>query len=192
MGNPPARSATTTSRPLGQATNRRSRRRPAAWSRRHRRGLRPAPRTPFWVPRSRAWFAPAAWPRQPESDTGVDSSPRPPSVLHVSVRVKICGITSAEDARAAVEAGADALGFIFYEPSPRCVTPEQAAAIIAGLPAHVARVGVFVDADESTTDFDFGKPWDQRRGRCAFQIRLNCCYLLILYPYCLVFHLTLL
>jgi len=68
----------------------------------------------------------------------------------VSVRVKICGITSAEDARAAVEAGADALGFMFYEPSPRCVTPELAAAIIGELPAHVAKVGVFVDADEAT------------------------------------------
>jgi len=67
----------------------------------------------------------------------------------VSVRVKICGITSADDARAAVGAGADALGFMFYEPSPRCVTPEQAAAIIAKLPTHVAKVGVFVDADEA-------------------------------------------
>jgi len=66
------------------------------------------------------------------------------------VRVKICGITSPEDARAAVVAGADALGFMFYEPSPRCVTPEQAAAIIAELPPHVTRVGVFVDADETT------------------------------------------
>jgi phosphoribosylanthranilate isomerase len=65
------------------------------------------------------------------------------------VRVKICGITSAEDARAAVEAGADALGFMFYEPSPRCVTPELAAAIIGELPTHVAKVGVFVDADEA-------------------------------------------
>lgn len=67
----------------------------------------------------------------------------------MSVRVKICGITSAEDARAAVEAGADALGFMFYEPSPRCVTPELAAAIIGELPTHVAKVGVFVDADEA-------------------------------------------
>ncbi len=67
----------------------------------------------------------------------------------MSVRVKICGITSADDARAAVGAGVDALGFMFYEPSPRCVTPEQAAAIIAKLPTHVAKVGVFVDADEA-------------------------------------------
>ena len=68
----------------------------------------------------------------------------------MSVRVKICGITSIDDARAAVGAGADALGFMFYEPSPRCVTPGQAAAIIGELPAHVAKVGVFVDADEAT------------------------------------------
>ncbi len=68
----------------------------------------------------------------------------------MSVRVKICGITSTEDARAAVGAGADALGFMFYEPSPRCITPEQAAAIIAELPTHVAKVGVFVDAAEAT------------------------------------------
>jgi phosphoribosylanthranilate isomerase len=62
------------------------------------------------------------------------------------VRVKICGITSIEDARAAVEAGADALGFLFA-PSPRRVTPEQAAAIVSALPPFVTTVGVLVDQD---------------------------------------------
>ncbi len=60
--------------------------------------------------------------------------------------VKICGITNLEDARMAVKAGAHALGFIFAS-SPRQVTPEQAAAIIAGLPPFVHTVGVFVDQD---------------------------------------------
>ncbi len=60
-------------------------------------------------------------------------------------RVKICGITNAEDARTAVEAGADALGFIFVENTPRFVTPEQVAPIVRRLPPFVTPVGVFWD-----------------------------------------------
>jgi phosphoribosylanthranilate isomerase len=62
--------------------------------------------------------------------------------------IKICGITSLEDALAAVEAGADALGFNFYRPSPRYIAPEDARRIVAKLPATLMSVGVFVNAGE--------------------------------------------
>lgn len=60
-------------------------------------------------------------------------------------RVKICGITTAEDAADAVEAGADALGFVFVPGTPRAVSPEAAGRIVETLPPFITAVGVFVD-----------------------------------------------
>ncbi len=64
------------------------------------------------------------------------------------VRVKICGITRLQDALDAIEQGADALGFVFYRPSPRFIEPVEAQKIIAKLPAFVTSVGLFMDADK--------------------------------------------
>lgn len=70
----------------------------------------------------------------------------------MTVRVKVCGITNEEDALVAARAGADALGFVFYQPSPRNVSANDVARICATLPPFVTSVGLFVNPEQEFVD----------------------------------------
>lgn len=67
-------------------------------------------------------------------------------------RIKICGLTRAADVDAAVAAGADAIGFVFYPPSPRYVTPQRATDLVRRLPPFVSAVGLFVNAEPTEVE----------------------------------------
>jgi phosphoribosylanthranilate isomerase len=70
------------------------------------------------------------------------------------LKIKICGLTRRQDVLAAAKLSVNAVGVVFYEPSPRCVTVTQARALLADLPPFLARVGVFVDAGpEQISDY---------------------------------------
>lgn len=70
----------------------------------------------------------------------------------MAVEVKICGINDEDSMDAAIEAGADYVGLVFFPPSPRAVTPEQAAELVEFAPGEVTKVGLFVDPDDATLD----------------------------------------
>ncbi|MFH1354890.1 MAG: phosphoribosylanthranilate isomerase [Candidatus Omnitrophota bacterium] len=70
--------------------------------------------------------------------------------IGAGVKVKVCGITNSEDAKKSIQAGSDALGFVFYRNSPRYIAPDKASAIIKALPKKIKKIGVFVNAKEDS------------------------------------------
>ena len=78
----------------------------------------------------------------------------------MTVRAKICGLNDAVSVAAAVQGGAAFVGFNFYPPSPRAVTPDQAAELAAAIPAGIGKVGLFVDAGDAEIDAALAAPLD--------------------------------
>jgi phosphoribosylanthranilate isomerase len=87
-----------------------------------------------------------------QGDGKMGSGPRRDNEGRLGVVVKICGLSTAAAVEAAVEGDAAYLGFVFYPPSPRAVSPAEAAALCTAVPAQIARVGLFVDADDAAID----------------------------------------
>jgi len=75
----------------------------------------------------------------------------------MSIAAKICGLSNEAAVTAAVAGGAAYLGFNFYPPSPRAVTADRAARLVATVPSGIMRVGVFVDADDETIGASLGR-----------------------------------
>ena len=73
-------------------------------------------------------------------------------ISNLRTRIKICGLTRSEDVTCAIELGVDALGFVFYPPSKRCLTPDQAADLVANVPAFVSTVALFVEPEPSLVE----------------------------------------
>src|SRR6266571_3582169 len=96
--------------------------------------------TPFSSARA-SWSHPTRLARLPSC-----LAPHPTKNRRLMIRVKICGITNSADAMAAIDAGANLLGFNFYEKSPRHIAPAEAAKIRPQLPKRVKAVGIFVNA----------------------------------------------
>ena len=78
----------------------------------------------------------------------------------MSIAVKICGLGDAAGIDAAITGGARFVGFVFYPPSPRAVTPDRAASLLAPVPPDVTKVGLFVDADDSAIAAALAAPLD--------------------------------
>jgi phosphoribosylanthranilate isomerase len=88
-----------------------------------------------------------------------------------TTKVKVCGITNLADAEKALEFGADMLGFNFYSPSPRCITPTQARAMLGQLPRDCFNIALFVNAAPATVraTIALGQLSDGRQAYCGLQ-----------------------